>query len=158
MILISPFSRKLRNGNRNPKDYPYWLELVQLLKKDDVVIQIGRSGEQALGCDEFYQDYSLKDLMTLANECDTWVSVDNFFPHLASHTSKNGVVLFGKSDPLIFGYPNNVNVIKSREFLREKPFDIWESEAYNPDVFLTAKEIYDIILQKMSKNEDSPKI
>ena len=49
-ILISPYSRRLRSGNLNPKDYPYWEELVKLLKIDGWnVIQVGTSGEKVIG-------------------------------------------------------------------------------------------------------------
>jgi len=28
MILISPYSKKLTNGKVNPKNYPYWKEVI----------------------------------------------------------------------------------------------------------------------------------
>jgi hypothetical protein len=47
-IIIHPWSRKLRNGNKNPKDYPYWKELVKELVKEHELIQVGEEGEERL--------------------------------------------------------------------------------------------------------------
>ena len=46
MILIAPFAKKLNNGKRNPKDYPFWGALIPHLPNP--VIQVGVEGEQQL--------------------------------------------------------------------------------------------------------------
>ena len=53
-IIISPFSRVLRNGKPNPKNYPYWPELIKLLREKNMcVVQVGFKGEEELpGVDE----------------------------------------------------------------------------------------------------------
>jgi hypothetical protein len=43
MILISPYAQKLRNGNQNPKNYPWWPELIS--KIDEEIVQVGIKGE-----------------------------------------------------------------------------------------------------------------
>ena len=41
-IIISPFAQNLRNGKENSKNFPYWIELVKLMKDAQFnVIQIG---------------------------------------------------------------------------------------------------------------------
>jgi ADP-heptose:LPS heptosyltransferase len=142
-VIISPCSRKLRNGKRNPKDYPYWFELVLLLKNKNIyVIQIGTVGENKIeGVDEFIIGKPLKELEKLIKECNVWISVDNFFQHFAWLNNKQGIVLFGQSDPEIFGHKENINLLKSREYLRNNPFDIWENAEYKEEVFVDTNEI-----------------
>ena len=137
-IIISPYSRKLRNNARNPKNYPYWSELVQkLVEREYNVMQIGVKDEVQINkVEEFKTNLKLKEIKELLEQCHIWISVDNFLQHLASHTTKPGIVLFGKSDPLIFGYPQNINLLKNRKHLRAKQFDIWEAEAYDSSVFV----------------------
>lgn len=138
MIVISPYSRPLRNGKRNPKNYPYWNKLVKGLKeKGHRVVQIGVQGEHKIpGVDEVKLNMKLKDLKTLLLECDTWISVDNFLPHLAEHIKKPGIVIWGRSNPTNFGYAQNNNILKDVKYLRDEQFKWWEDVEYSEDVFV----------------------
>ena len=71
--------------------------------------------------------------------------MDNFFPHLAYHVNKRGVVLWGPSDPQLFGYPTNVNILKGKGYLRPDPYGIWESIEFDPNRFVKAEEVYKIV-------------
>lgn len=143
-IVIAPYSRQLRNGNRNPKDYPFWPELIKLLEKDYKIIQIGHTGESTLVKDVRFNQ-TLPELKKLIQDCAFWVSIDSFLPHLAYHVGKPGVVIWGVSDPNIFGYPENLNIIKDRKYLRSNQFDVWETQEYKTEVFLPAIDVYRII-------------
>lgn len=147
-IIISPFSQKMRNGKVNPKSYPYWNSLLSLIK-DKHIIQIGVEGEQKLTEDVRF-NLPIKEIERLVKGCDYWISVDTFLQHLAQRVGKKGVVIFGPSDPNIFGYPNNVNILKNRSVLRKAQFDIWESETFDPSRFLNAEEVYEIIKQNFT--------
>jgi len=139
-ILISPFSKKLRNGNENPKDYPYWDKLLELIKKHEIK-QIGIAGEKILVKD-YYQDRPFTEIKQLLDWCDIWISVDNWFPHFVNnYGDKKGIVLWGKSDPKLFGYDNNINLLKGEKNLRKNQFDIWENEVYDENVFVLPEEI-----------------
>ena len=46
MILISPYSKQLTNGKTNPKNYPYWDEVISQIQEP--IIQIGIEGEKQL--------------------------------------------------------------------------------------------------------------
>ena len=46
MIIISPYSKALFNGKQNPKNYPYWKELIEQI--DEPIIQVGIEGEKQL--------------------------------------------------------------------------------------------------------------
>lgn len=142
-VLIAPYAQKLRNGEINSKNYPYWKELIELIGKDNI-IQIGVKGEEQLVPD-FRQNLSLTEIEKLLKDCAYWISVDSFLQHFADYTKKKGVVIFGPSDPMIFGYPNNLNILKNRGYLRVKQFSIWEEEKFDANRFLKANEVYEII-------------
>ena len=147
-IIISPYSRLLRNGKPNPKNYPFWAELIQLLREKDIyVIQVGVKGEEEFDVDEVLFNEPLKKLVVLLNECDHWISVDNFFQHLAYVNNKPGFVLFGQSDPNIFGHKENINILKDRKYLRPLQFDIWERTDQIDECFVEPE----IIMERISK-------
>lgn len=126
-IVISPFSQKLRNGKENPKNYPYWKELIMLLPhQDNEIIQIGVSGEEQLVPNAKF-DMKIPELREFIQDMDMFLSVDNFFPHFCHHYGKHGVVLWGRSNPEIFGYPENLNLLRDTKYLREDQYGMWES-------------------------------
>src|SRR5437016_14422735 len=120
-IVISPYSSKLHNGNKHPKNYPYWKELIKSLKFYHDIIQIGITGEEIL-THNFRFDLKPSQLIDIIKEMDLFISVDNFFPHMVHHYNdkykKNGIVIFSRSNPEIFGYPENVNLLKDKKYLR----------------------------------------
>jgi ADP-heptose:LPS heptosyltransferase len=138
MIIISPYSKQLRNGQNNPKNYPYWKELIKLIQEP--IIQVGINDEKQL-VEDFRQNLSLNELKDLILQCRTWISVDSFFQHFAWDVGKYGIVLWGQSDPNIFGHPENINLLKDRKYLREKQFWWWEQCEYNEDAFVKPEEI-----------------
>jgi len=146
-VILSPYSRPLKNGKVNPKNYPFFDRLIPLIKsKGCRVIQIGRSGEKALpGIDEMKVDLPLDELKGLVRTAETWISVDNFLPHLCHLIGVQGYAIFGMSDPNIFGHESNINILKDRKYLREKQFDIWEVCECNNDAYLTPEELMKII-------------
>jgi len=156
MILISPYSRQMRNGKDNPKNYPYWKEVVsQLSLEGKKVIQLASENEPPIGANEVKLKLPLRELKNLLEQCDTWAAVDNFWPHFCALSKKPGVVIWGKSDPLIFGYPWNINLLKSRDCLRWNQFDIWESDTFDPKVFFPAYEVIAAIHKILSKKTGS---
>lgn len=142
MIIIAPYAQKLRNGLNNPKNYPYWKELVSLI--EEPIIQVGVEGEEQL-VDDFRKNLNLNELETLVLQSRTWISVDSFFQHFCWDLSKPGIVLWGQSDPLIFGHPENINLLKDRSYLREKQFWLWEQCDYKEDCFVKPKEVINFL-------------
>jgi ADP-heptose:LPS heptosyltransferase len=138
VIIIQPFSRPLNNGKQNPKNYPYWQELIQLI--DEPIIQIGLDGEQQL-TEDFRTNLSITELKALINQCRTWIGVDSFFQHLCWAEDKKGIVLWSVSDPLIFGHIQNINLLKDRNSLAANQFLWWEATEHNPDYFVKPEEI-----------------
>ena len=140
MIVISPFSRKRRDGKPSAKDYPYWEELLKLLPEP--IVQIGEPGERKLVND--FRTYSFPELKEFIKEMDFFISVDNFFPHFCHHYGRHGIVLWGKSDPQIVGYPENMNLLKDRKNLRLDQFMWWHDEPYDSSVFVEPLEVSNI--------------
>jgi len=125
-LLFSP-------GNiKNAKSYPHWNALEKLL-----------GGHEIKKIEGILQEQEIIDLI---HWCDIWISIDSFLPHLARyHGLKNGIVIWGKSDPLIFGYPENVNLIKDRKYLRAEQFRWWKDEPVDDGVFVSPEEILEAI-------------
>ena len=159
-ILIAAYSNKLTNQKENPKNYPYWDQLIKLLKENEYyIIQILTSKETPLkDLDEYLYDRTFKEIMDEVNKCDIWISVDSFLPHLihSEKLDKQGIVIFSQSDPNIFGYPENINLLKNRKYLRKDQFNIWEqtqhcSKAYvSPNIIF--KEIEKVLQLKTINN------
>lgn len=144
-IVIAPYAQKLRNGKINPKNFPYWKELIQLLEPKYKIIQVGVNGEEKLTKAAAF-NLDLDSLKELLINSKFWISVDSFLPHLAHHINKKGVVIWGPSDPNIFGYKENINILKDRKYLRSNQFDIWEVQEFNADAFVSAENIYKTII------------
>jgi ADP-heptose:LPS heptosyltransferase len=152
MIIISPYARPLRNGKPHPKDYPCWKELIPLI--DEPIVQVGVQGEIQLVPD-FRTNLSLTDLAKLVGECKTWIAVDSFFQHFCWDLGKKGIVLFGQSNPEIFGHPENFNLFNKREigpgcwfpYFREQQFWLWEQAEVIPEAFVKPE----VVLEHLKK-------
>lgn len=149
IILISPYSKYFGEGKENAKNYPYWQELINLLKKEKYKIyQIGVKGEKELmNIDKYIFNKPFKKLKNYLKICDFYISVDNFFQHFAHYYGKYGFVIYGKSDPELFGYKENINIFKSKDYLRKGQYLYWKEEPYNKEVFVNPTIVYKIILK-----------
>jgi len=140
----------MRNGKLNPKNYPYWEPVLKILKeKGYFTIQIGRTHEKPLENVDLrcLWSPSFESIIKLAQESLCWISIDNFLPHLLCQIKISGIVIFAQSDPLIFGYPQNINLLKDRKYLREKQFWLWEQSEYNIEAFIEPN----IVIQAVGK-------
>ena len=154
-ILLSLSSRKMRNGKTNPKDYPYGDELVELLQKEGYAVVQARTTDNLVleQANEVQTNLSLKQLAQLIQECDAIIAVDNFIQHYATYLNKKPIiVIFSKSDPLIYGYSQNINILKSRNYLMKNQFQTWEQDVFDKDAFVKPeviiKKLKTIILDK----------
>ena len=155
MIIISPYAKKLKNGKTNPKNYPFWKEFLALLPDESDIVQVGIEGETQLVPD-FRKNLSVAQLRALIGECDTWISCDSFFQHLAWDEGKKGIVLWSVSDPLIYGHPENINLLKSRDNLAKNQFLWWEFVDHDPEKFVLPGEVLDAMdgLQSVDKKAE----
>jgi ADP-heptose:LPS heptosyltransferase len=139
-ILIFPYTSKLRNGTENPKNYPYWDSLVKLLKENNYhVVQVSLSTDAIIPMvDECKQNLTFQQIKELLNDCHSWISIDSFVPHLVNceKINKQGIVIFSQSNPKIFGYEQNINLLKDKKYLRPDQFNIWEQAKYNDKAYV----------------------
>jgi ADP-heptose:LPS heptosyltransferase len=138
MIIIHPYAKALINGKKNPKNYPYWKELIALI--NEPIVQIGINGEEQLVPD-FRMNLPISELRQLVKDCRIWIGVDSFFQHLAWSEGKKGIVLWSVSDPIIFGHEENINLLKNREYLNENQFLWWNFTEYDENKFVLPKEV-----------------
>ncbi len=138
MIIIHPWAKKLVNDKENPKNYPFWHELIAMI--DEPIVQVGIEGEKQL-VEDFRTNLSLIQLRQLIKECRIWIGVDSFFQHLAWSEGKPGIVLWSVSDPVIFGHPENHNLLKSRDNLAKNQFLWWDFTEHNNDYFVKPEEV-----------------
>ncbi|MFA5050998.1 MAG: hypothetical protein WC499_02690 [Patescibacteria group bacterium] len=122
-------------GNiKTAKSYPYWEKFFELAKGHEI--------KKIEGILPF------SEIVKMVNECDIWISIDSFLPHLcAYHKLKRGVVLWSKSDPLIFGYEHNINLLKSREYLRPDTYGTWSDTVCDKNAFVSPQ----VLLQEIEK-------
>lgn len=138
MIVIAPYAKPLHSGKQNPKNYPFWKELLVMI--DEPVVQVGTANEEQL-VDDFRPDLSVEQLRALIHECRIWIACDSFFQHLAWAEGKRGIVLWSVSDPNIYGHTENINLLKGREYLAENQFLWWENYDNNPDAFVIPQDV-----------------
>lgn len=146
IIVIFPYAKAMREtGKEHPKNYPWWPELIAKLKAHGHhLIQVGTDHEPQL-VEDFRKNLPLSELGELIKAADTWIGVDSFGQHFCWDIGKRGVVLFGQSDPNIFGHPENINLLKSRSHLREQQFWLWEQAEFNPDAFVDPDTVVQVI-------------
>lgn len=135
-VLLSPWSKALPDNKVNAKNYHRWVEVVSDLRCSGLhIIQVGLPGETIVtGVNETKFGLRLTELAILVHNCATFCSVDNFFHHFCAFHGKAGVVVWGKSDPLLFGHSMHHNLV-NRNKLRPLQFELWKNEPFDSSVF-----------------------
>lgn len=137
MILISPYSRVLRNAALNPKNYPYWDDVIRGIQSSYDVRQLAYGMEVTLSTLSYTIRYeTIKEAERAIQKCDYFLSVDNWVHHYAHLIDKQGIVIWTRSDPNLFGYTEQINLLKDRKYLRTKQFEWWENDTYEKDAFI----------------------
>jgi ADP-heptose:LPS heptosyltransferase len=146
-IILSPYSLNWKN-KENPKNYPYWQEVVQELKVlGFYVIRLGVKNEsKILGVDEEHYDLPLREIKNLIKNNALGLSGDNFFHHLCWANGVKCVVVFSLSDPERYGHKENVNLLKDRSFINyDTQFKLWRDVEFNKDAFIDYKIVVDCV-------------
>lgn len=146
-ILIAPYACRLSDKG-NPKDYPFTQELIQLLEAHNYQVTVLiNEGEPVVGSDRtiILKDPTPEELTDAIKQHDTWVSVDTYFQHFAWKRELYGIVLWGMSDSTIFGHPENINLYRSRKYLRDNQYGVWTNEPFNPDAFVSPDHVLKVI-------------
>lgn len=91
-----------------------WIELVRTINKMGLkVYQVGGAKDDKVeGCSKYFLGTDYRLSLALVERCQTWISIDTFLQHGGTAVGKPGVVLFGSTNPKIFGHDLNVNIYK----------------------------------------------
>jgi ADP-heptose:LPS heptosyltransferase len=141
-ILFAPFAASAPNleGKPSPKNYPWPKELAGELEKSHEVIQVGGNGDEQVAKD-FRRNLSFAQVGELIKSSDTGICVDSFLQHAFWYFGRRAIVVFSISDPVIFGHPENLNLLKDRKYLRPNQFDLYYINQYNNDAFVSPKQV-----------------
>ena len=143
-ILFAPFAARHPNlnGGPSPKDYPIELakQLASMIVENHTVIQVGGEGEEQM-VPEFRKNLSFDQVGNLIAMCTTAICVDSYLQHHCWFLNKKAIVLWGISDPLIFGHSIHLNLLKDRSSLRQNQFDLYYSNEHNPEAFVTPDDV-----------------
>lgn len=157
MILIFPWSRNTSEGKPSPKNYPHWDQVVSdLSTAGHLVFQASCTGEAAVPGTKRLNDQPLDKIAELMKICETWISVDNFAHHMAWTLKEPGVVIFGMSDPAIFGHKENINVLKDGKYLRARQFGLWSQEPENKDAFVGPQGVLEAVRLSIKQRGSRP--
>ncbi len=146
IILYAPFAARAPSlgGKPSPKDYPWPKELAELLEKDHQVIQVGGNGDVQVAKDARI-NLPFNEVSRLIQKSDVGIAVDSYLQHHFWYLNRRAIVLFGISDPLIFGHPEHMNLLKDRSHLRPKQFDLYYLDQYNPEAFVRPEEVMEVL-------------
>lgn len=151
IVLLSLFSRAThKTGSPSPKSYPpdFAIELNKLLiDQNYYTIQIGLEQEPEIRAKERINSPPIPKLIELIKNCEFFISVDNILNHMAHFYQKRGIVIFSQSSPEIFGYKENLNLLKDKKYLRppKQQFEYWEQTPYIKAAFVSPSVILDNI-------------
>lgn len=124
-ILIAPFSRGAPDVRRNPKDWLWWPVLVEKLREaGHRVVQTGLPEDMRLNADDWMLPADLGALKKTLKDFDLFISVDTWLQHAAACHGLKGIVIWSVTDPGIFGYPENVNLLPADPDLSRNQYAI----------------------------------
>lgn len=149
---IAPRSKRVPGTSDNPKDYPYWDGYVAtLVSSGATVLQVGGPDDVLVPGALDKRGLDPEELLHILRGADAWVSVDTFLQHFAWLNGIPGIVVFSVSDPFIFGHKENLNILRSRKFLREWQFSSWAEASYVPESFVPVDELVTWTARFLSK-------
>lgn len=111
--------RRVLIGYRTPlaeKEYPLaqWQVVVDALRADAVVLELAQDASPLRGTEVIRPWPGLRQSAALMRRCDCVVGIDSFPAHLAAAVGTQAVVLFGPTNPEVWGHPTSQCLRKSR--------------------------------------------
>lgn len=166
-ILFSPFCAKIpvQENNRvvgykpSAKTPYYWKEftaVVHATQKNWELLQIGAPDDEKLPHCGFFSPKIPSEAIKLIKQSDTWLCPDTWLQHLASPIKK-GVVVWSRSDPKLFGYDTNINLLKDEKYIKPDPWSTWHQTEYIKEAFVDYEEII-LALEKIEEEINGQKI
>lgn len=153
-FILAAYAAQLPNGRANAKNFPWWKEVVRRLNYEghEVVQVAGKGEDRVQGVGQFIQGFPLDRLAKYAVDFDSWLSVDSFWPHFcATNNLPTGVVVWSQSNPRIWGYPHNTNLLKAESYLRSNQYEPWFDVPYNEDAFVSPEEVVEALYAHLTR-------
>lgn len=118
VILIQPYGGRMNFGEReiltDNKNWfkESWEELVKELNKSFDTVQVGGLKEEPIkGITTYLMGQTnVRQTIALVKNSLTFITVDSFLNHVGPAVGKSGVILFGRSNPYIYGHDTNKNI------------------------------------------------
>jgi predicted transcriptional regulator len=108
-------------------------------------VQIGMQSDWVINGVIPQFNLSLSDVKRVAMDSDYVICVDSFLQHLLAPTKKKLIVLWTKSDPEIYGYPWNINLLKDRKLLRPDQYGVWAMCPIDASAFIDPQEVIKLL-------------
>jgi ADP-heptose:LPS heptosyltransferase len=138
------------------KEWPIenWQSLVESMP-GCTFIQIGLTIEPQLKqAVDLRGKHSFREFMALIKYAKAFTGVDSAFSHVTNAFNIPGVILFGPSEPRIWGHPNNINIYKN---LRYSPcIDLLKDVCpYGKPCMtdITVDEVREALMRQLNKNK-----
>lgn len=157
-ILVAPYSNRRIDGKLNSKNYPHWRVLLGMLVKNNYVTQVVYGNEpviqiydQNIGSPAIDSNFSVArvngvvEIEKLVLQHDLALCVDNYLHHMAHYLKKPAIVLFGPSDPLLFGYFENINLYAHKKYFRPMQFQTWNEWDFSPEAFVLPERVVEAV-------------
>jgi len=92
------------------KAYPIaqWQVVVDALRAEAAVLEVAQNGSRLRGTEVIQPRPGLRQSAALFRRCDCVVSIDSFPAHLAAAVGTPSVVLFGPTNPSVWGHPTTI--------------------------------------------------
>ena len=151
-ILIHPSPARLENNQQSAKFFPisWWDKVITAFPKT-TFYQIGTRGDEIVNNCITKFGLSEPEIIKLAKECDFVVATESFLPHLLHPYNIPCIVLFSRSDPEIFGYKENINLIKDRKYIREDIYGKWITCPVIPEAYIEPEILIKLLKKKKTK-------
>lgn len=108
-VIINPTSRSSAN---HEWEINKWEELVKIMS-GITFIQLGLEDERSItGTIDLRGKCSLRHSIALVKYAVAFTGVDSFLGHVAAATGTPAVILFGDSNPEVWGHESNINIYK----------------------------------------------
>lgn len=89
-----------------------WEKIIKLYPQK-TFIQLGLNKEKYInGAIDFRGKYSLREQLSILYNSKIYIGLDSFWNHAAKAFNIKSVILFGPSDPKVWGYDENINIYK----------------------------------------------
>lgn len=93
-------------------DYDKWEKIINFYPKFDF-IQLGVKDEKYInGAIDFRSKFSLRQQLSVLCHSKMYIGLDSFWNHAARALDIKSVILFGPTNPKVWGYDGNINIYK----------------------------------------------